>query len=146
MNYKKWLIEDLQALERHRFAVAQLKSELETLEAEFTAIKATSYDKMPGGGGTNSQEEKLLTTIAKKQELEADLMATTLHVEDMDRVLQSLSEVEREVLTRMYIRQERKAAEGLAEELGFEVAQIYRLKNQALHHMAQSRFGVGYRT
>ena len=69
MNYKKWLVEDLQNLERQRFAITQLKEELETVVAEYDAIKATNYDKMPSGSGTNVQEEKLLTAIAKKDEL-----------------------------------------------------------------------------
>ena len=52
MNYKKWLVEDLQNLERQRFAITQLREELETVVAEYDAIKATNYDKMPSGSGT----------------------------------------------------------------------------------------------
>ena len=44
MDYKKWLIEDLRDLERLRFSVAQMEGELETLDAEETAITYMSSD------------------------------------------------------------------------------------------------------
>lgn len=146
MNYKKWLIEDLQLLERHRFSIGQMKSELETLEAEFTAIKATNYNKMPSGSRDNVQEEKLLTNIAKRDELEKNLKATILHVNDMDKLLNELNEVERTILQRMFVKREKYAADNLANDLGYETARIYQLKNQALTHLAQLRYGVGYQT
>lgn len=146
MNYKKWLIEDLQLLERQRFSVEQMKSELETLEAEYSAIKVTNYNKMPSGSGDNIQEEKLLTNIAKRDELSANLKATTLHVEDMDRLLSQLPDDERRIVQRMFVKREKYAADNLAEELGYETAHIYRLKNQALTHLAQLRHGKGYQT
>lgn len=146
MNYRKWLIEDLQTLERYRSSIAQMTSEIETLRAEFTAIKATNYDKMPKASGDNIQEEKLLTNIAKRDELEANLKATVLHVEDMDRLLSMLSNDERRIVQRMFVKREKYAADNLANELGYETAHIYRLKNQALTHLAQLRHGKGYQT
>lgn len=146
MNYKKWLIEDLQLLERQRFSIEQIKSELETLEAEYSAIKVTNYNKMPSGSGDNIQEEKLLTNIAKRDELSANLKATTLHVEDMDRLLSQLNDTERAIVQRMFVKREKYAADNLANDLGYETARIYQLKNQALTHLAQLRHGKGYQT
>ena len=144
MNYKKWLIEDLQNLERHKFAVIQLKEELETAEAEYAAIKATNYDKIPGGSGDNIQEEKLLTAIAKKDELEANLKYTQKKVADMERLLDQLPSDERRIIEISVIRKDKYAADNLADELGYERAHIYRLKNRALMHLAQLRHGAAY--
>lgn len=144
MNYKKWLIEDLQNLERNEFSLLQMRCELETLEAEYAAIKATDFDKIPSHGSGNVQEEKLLTAIAKKQELETNLEATARHVEDMRRVLKNLPDDERRVVERMFVHREKYAADNLAEELGYETSQIYNIKNRALTHIAQMRFGKGY--
>ena len=146
MNYKKWLVEDLQLLERQRFSIGQMKSELATLEAEYSAIKVTNYNKMPSGSGDNIQEEKLLTNIAKRDELSANLKATTLHVEDMDRLLSQLNDTERAIVQRMFVKREKYAADNLANDLGYETARIYQLKNQALTHLAQLRHGKGYQT
>lgn len=146
MNYKKWLIEDLQNLERQKFAITQLQEELETVEAEYTAIKATNYDKMPGVSGDNVQEEKLLTAIAKKDELAANLKWTQKHVADMERLLGQLPDDERQIIQRTVINKEKYAAETLANELCYERSQIYRLKNKALMHLAQLRHGASYQT
>lgn len=144
MNYKKWLVEDLQNLERQRFAITQLQEELETVVAEYAAIKATNYDKMPSGSGTNVQEEKLLTAIAKKDELTKNLKYTRRHVADMDRLLNQLPDDERQIIERTVISREKYAAESLADELGYERRQIFNKKNMALNHLAQLRHGASY--
>lgn len=144
MNYRKWLMEDLQNLERYKFSVLQMQSELETLQATMTSIRATDWDKIPGGSGT--QQDKMLTAIAKKDELSANLEATSRFVEDMERLVSELPDDERRIVERMYIHREKYAVENLTAELGCETAHIYRLKNQALLHMAQMRYGKGFQT
>lgn len=145
MNYKKWLIEDLRDLERLRFSLGQIEAELETLDAEETAIRATDYDKIPGGSGVNTQEDRLLTVIAKRDELQANLTATKRHVADMDRLLAGLDADELRVIQVMYLPGEKYAVSRLTDELGYEAAQIYRLRERALARLAQMRHGAGYR-
>lgn len=146
MDYKKWLIEDLRDLERLRFSVAQMEGELETLDAEETAIRATDYDKNPGGSGSNTQEDRLLTTIAKRDELRANLEATRRRVADLDRLVSGLdNDDELRVVQVMFLSGERNAVSRLIEALGYEAAQIYRLKDRALKHLAQMRYGAGFR-
>lgn len=146
MDYKKWLTEDLRDLERLRFSVTQMENELETLEAEETAIRATDYDKIPGGSGSNTQEDRLLTAIAKRDELRANLEATRRRVADLDRLVSGLdNDDELRVVQVMFLSGERNAVSRLIEELGYEAAQIYRLKDRALKHLAQMRYGAGFR-
>lgn len=146
MDYKKWLTEDLRDLERLRFSVTQMENELETLDAEETAIRATDYDKIPGGSGSNTQEDRLLTAIAKRDELRANLEATRRRVADLDRLVSGLdNDDELRVVQVMFLSGERSAVSRLIEELGYEAAQIYRLKDRALKHLAQMRYGAGFR-
>lgn len=145
MNYKKWLLDDLRDLERLRFSIGQMEAELKTIAAESAAIRATSYDKLPGGSGMNAQEERLLNVLARKEELTANLRATRRRVADMDRLLLALPKEELRVVQVMLIYQEKGAVERLSEELGYEAAQIYRLKDRAITSLAQLRWGVGYR-
>lgn len=146
MDYKKWLTEDLRDLERLRFSVTQMENELETLDAEETAIRATDYDKIPGGSGSNTQEDRLLTAIAKRDELRANLEATRRRVADLDRLVSGLdNDDELRVVQVMFLSGERNAVSRLIEELGYEAAQIYRLKDRALKHLAQMRYGAGFR-
>ena len=144
MNYRKWLTEDLQNLERLRFAILQQTEELATIEAEMTAIKATDYDKIPGRG--NAQQDRYLTAVAKKDELQANLDLTRRKVADLDRLLAELPDDERLIVDRMFVHREKYAADNLSAELGYETAHIYRLKNQALAHLATLRHGAGFQT
>lgn len=146
MNYKKWLIEDLQNLNRDRFAITQLAESIKTVEAEFSAIRATDYDKVPGNAGGNIQEEKMLTAIAKLDELQANLEYTKKHVSDMDRLLDQLPDDERQIIERMVINQEKYGADTIAQDLGFERRQIYNKKNAALNHLARLRHGASFQT
>lgn len=145
MNHRKWLTDDLRDLERLRFSVGQMEAELATVEAEYAAVKATRFDKLPGAGGVNVQEERLLDALAKKDELRASLRATRRRVADLDRLLGGLPADERRVVEVMCCAGEKGAAGRLSEELGYEQAQIYRLKDRALTHLAQMRWGAGFR-
>ena len=138
MNYKKWLIEDLSELERLRFACGQIREELQTVRTEIDAIRA--------GGLSGERAEWLLDAGARMQDMERNLAATEKHVADMDRLLAGLPETERKVIEGMYVRPGQRAALDLAAALGYETAQIYRIKDRALGHLAQMRYGVGWRT
>lgn len=146
MNYRQWMIEDLKNLDKCRFAIKQMERELEENNAERTAIKATNYDKIPGSTGENTQEEKILTVIAKRAELEANLVATQLHVANMENLLNQLSDEERRIIQVMCIKHEKGGQDRLSEEFGYEKTQIYKMRNDALMHLAQLRWGKGYQT
>ena len=144
LTYKSIMENDLMKLNKWKFAVVQLTSELETIEAEYAAIKATNYDKMPTGSGENTQEEKLVTAIALKDQKEAELKLNKMRVADMERLLNQLPDDERRVIDRMVVNQEKYALEALSEELGYERTQLYRIKARALMHLAQLRHGAAY--
>ena len=142
MNYiKDWLIPDLKSLEAKRASLTHMKEEIQTLKLEAEAIKATDYDKVSVTGGGNHQEDMLITNIAKRQELEQNLVVTQKQVEELDALMSELERDERLILDRMFIHRERNAAESLAVSLGYEVRQVYRKKDDALHNMARRRFG-----
>lgn len=143
MNYKSWLIDDLRSLDALRFSIPSMEMELETIEAEYAAIRATDYDKIPGGSG-GGQEDHLLSAIARKDALQANLRATRAKVKHLEDLLNALPDDERRVLELMHVNREQHAVVRLCEELGYESAQIYRLKDRALLHLAQLRFGAGY--
>ena len=144
LTYKSILENDLMKLNKWKFAILQIQSELETLDAEYAAIKATNYDKMPAGSGDNLQEEKLVTAIAQKDQKEAELKLNQMRVADLERLLGQLTDDERRIIERMVINQEKYAADSLSDELGYERTQLYRLKNRALMHLAQLRHGAAY--
>ena len=144
ISCKEWLQRDLERLPYDRYSLQHQKDELEELEAEYTAIKATNYDKMPSGSGDNTQEEKLLSTIAKKTKLEAWINATERHVANMEALLSTLTEEDKIIIEKTVINRNKNAEDDVAEEIGIERRQVYNRKNAILHKLCQMRFGQGY--
>lgn len=144
LTYKNILESELGNLDEWKFSIYQIQSELETLNAEYVSIKATNFDKMPAGSGENLQEEKLVTSISKRDQKEAELKYTQMRVADLERLLEQLPDDERRVIERMSIKREKYAVDSLAGELGYESAQIYRIRNRALRRMVKLRHGAAY--
>lgn len=141
---RELVLNDLRRLNSDRFAVTQLQSELETIELEFTAIKATNYDKIPSGGNGNSQRDNLENAIAKKQHMETSLAATRAHVADMERLLSQLQPIDRKIIERLEVARGSYSTETVAEEIGLEVRQTLNRKRDAIEKLIQLRFGQGY--
>lgn len=144
ISCREWLQRDLERLPYDKFSLQHQKDELEELIAEYSAIKATNYDKMPTGSGDNTQEEKLLSTIAKKTKLQEWIRATELHVQNMENLLATLSVEDRDIIEKTVINRKKNAEEEVAEEIGIERRQVYNRKNAILHQLCQMRFGQGY--
>lgn len=138
------LISELERLPKDRFAVEQMKMELEEVKAEYAAIKATDYDKQPSGSGDNTQEEKMLTVIANKTKLEAWLKATQMHIDNLEHLLGTLQKDERDIIERTVINRKRNAEDEIAEDIGLEKRQIYNKKNTILHQLCKLKYGQGY--
>lgn len=144
ISCREWLQRDLERLPYDRYSLEHQKEELKEIEAEYTAIKATNYDKLPSGSGDNTQEEKLLSAIAKKTKLEAWIKATQKHIENMESLLGMLSEEDKLIIERTVINRKKNAEDDVAEEIGIERRQVYNRKNDILHQLCQMRFGQGY--
>lgn len=144
ITHRDILKNDLAKLNKWKFAISQMTEELETITAEYASIKATNYDKMPTGSGGNPQEEKLITVIARKDELTAKLRFTERKVADLERLLAQLPDDERRIIDCMEVGRESHAADRLADELGYESRQIFRKRNSALNHLCQLRYGAAY--
>ena len=144
ISCKEWLQRDLERLPYDKYSIEHQRAELQEIEAEYTAIKATNYDKMPSGSGDNTQEEKLLSAIAKKTKLQEWIHATELHVKNMEALLATLSEEDRVIVERTIINRQKNAEEDVAEEIGIERRQVYNRKSEIMHKLCQLRFGQGY--
>lgn len=143
ITYRDMMIRDLANLNRWKFAISQAVEELETLNAEFAAIKATDYDKMPAGSGENAQEEKLITAIAKKDQKEAELAFNRRRVADIERLLAQLPDEER-LAIEMTIISKDQPIDNVAADLGYEVRNVYRLRNNGLKRLCHLRHGASY--
>ena len=144
ITYKAIMQSDLGSLNQWKFAIIQLREELITIGAEYAAIKATNYDKMPAGSGENLQEEKLVSAIAKKGQKEKELELNERRVADIERLLAQLDDDERSIVDCMIINHDKYAADSLADTLGYERAHIYRIRDRALMKLCRLRYGAAY--
>ena len=137
MNYKKWLIEDLQELETLRFACESMRKDLGSIDAEISAIEA--------GGKDAEREEWLLDARARWMDISENLKATEMHVANMDRLLGQLPEDERTAVRCLYVDKQAGGLFEAMEQLHCEKTQVYRIKDRAIMRLARMRFGKGVR-
>lgn len=135
MNYKHWMIEDLQELETLRFACESLRRELKSIDAEIAAIE--------GGGRSGEREEWLLDARARWVDISENLKATEMHVENMDRLLGALPEDERTAVRCLFIEKQTGGLFDAMEQLHCEKTQVYRIKDRAVMRLARLRWGTG---
>ena len=142
--HREWLMSDLNKLQMDRRAVANMQTELQALELEYKALKATSYDKMPGASGNNSSQEKMELNLAKREEIDTCLRATKAHVIHMEILLDQLPEEDRDLIEKTVVLHSR-TIEQMAEQIGVEPRQVYNKRRAAIDNLLRLRFGQGYR-
>lgn len=141
MKYTDWIIPRLRDLENERAALQNIPERIRTLELAFAGLRAANTDGDVVSGGENHREDLLLANIAERDELKKNLEITRREVEQVDSALAKLSQDERLVLDRFYIHREHGHVDRLCEELGCEVANVYKIKNRALVQLARSLHG-----
>lgn len=132
-----FVVPRLRGLQEQKAALDNIPEEIEILEAQYTAIRAVSTDAEPVAGGTNHREDALIANILRREELAANLEITRRQVEQTEKILGQLQPNERRVLERFYVTGERYCVDRLCEELGYERAQIYRIKDSAVVSFAK---------
>lgn len=142
ITYRDLLVNDLQKMRNWQFSVEQMTEELRTLDEEYATIKATDYDKMPGGSGENIQEEKIITAISKRDQKRHELELTKLKLADMERLLDQLNDEERKIIQETVI--DRKSYYNVSHEQEVDISTISRRRNSALNKLCQLRHGAVY--
>lgn len=141
MNYKREVIERLRNLPAEQAAIINLQEQIANLESRFDSLRAAKTDGDPVSGGTNHREDDLINNIAERDERRADLAWTVNEVRIMERNLAALSPNEQLALRRFFINDEKYAADRIAEETGYERAQVYRIRESGLEHLARRLYG-----
>lgn len=128
-------IRRLRELPDRKALVENLPERIQELEHQYSFLKSSSYDKDPVSGGTNRRENALIYNIIERDRLKAAYEAAKIEVTTLERNLASLPKNERIALERFIINDERYAAERLSEDLGYERAQIYRIRDSAINNL-----------
>lgn len=141
-NWQYNAMQDLREYQAVKESLVSIPEELKALEIDMQLVRGTSYDKSPVQGGASGREDRLIDYIDKKGRLAENLRAATVRVRRIERGLEGLTDNERLVLHRFYISREHGHVDRLCQELGYETAQVYRIKDTALKRFTLSMFGV----
>lgn len=142
MNWNKISVERLREYKVRQEAVESIPAQITTLEMQYTAIRSAATDGMPVKGGTADREESLLSNIAMRDELTANLEIAKREVENTRKGLSALTDQERRVLELFFIDRPTNYISTLCEELGYEKTKIYQTKDAALRKFTKAVYGV----
>ena len=141
MNWKKEAADKLRNYTARQQAVNNITAELHRLACKAVSIRSATADGSPVQGGGSGREDAMLNNLCRRQELERQLKQVELWCSVVEGALAVLNEQERLVLDRFYIHPSKGNLERLCQELGAEVATVYRKRDAALHRFTIALFG-----
>jgi DNA-directed RNA polymerase specialized sigma subunit len=142
MKWKECAITDLRKYTGMQESLINIPEKIKVLEIRFKSVKSASSDATPVQGGGNHMEDAMLDNIVERDRLKILYQADLRLVKLIDRGLKSLSNEEKLVLNLFYINRTKHYLDELSKRLGYEQAQIYRIKNNALYKFTISMYGI----
>lgn len=143
MDWKIEATDKLKQYEAKRQALQSIPLEIAQIESTMTGIRSARTDNIVvRNSSENVRENMMLSCIVRKEELQRNLEQAGLWVESVNSALNVLSSEERKILDRMYIKQEKKAADRLSGELFVDLKTVYRWKDDALRKFTIALYGV----
>ena len=128
MNWKFEAVEKLRQYEAKKQSLKSIPEEVKRLESAMRSIRSATADGTPVAGGGSGREDRSLEQAQKWVAL-------------VEAGLEILSQDERLILERFYIRPEKGAADRLAGDLNLDVKTVYKRKDAALRHFTVSLYG-----
>lgn len=142
MDWKKCAANDLQRYESMAMGLVNLKDRIELIKNKLETVSSHSAQSVPMKGGGNIYEDRVTNLIVEKDRLEMNYAFDSQLCEMIERGLETLDETQRLTLTRFYINGEKRCAERLGLDLGYESSQIYRIRDRALHKFTLAMYGM----
>ena len=142
MDWKREAEQELKQYPGRCRALKNIKLRHQALKEEMVTLKGASTERIPVRGGASRMEDALVNNIVERQRLELTYKLAHKLVDLTKQGLDSLSQQERDILTRFYIEEGKYTADNLCEELHLERSRIYRLKDQALYNFTINMYGI----
>lgn len=142
MDWKREAADKLRKHEARKEALRSIPEEIRMYEEAFGSIRSAATDSTPVSGGGSTREDMMLSNIVRREELKVALKQARRAVAIVDRGLAALTEEERTILDRFYIRPAKGNVERLCGELKLEQSSVYRRRDAALHHFTIALYGI----
>lgn len=102
----------------------------------------SKYGISSGGGGSLSQEEIILNINAEIDLLEKNRQSNIDLIERMDRAMEGMSELEKDITLEIYGKKKRDGRiEALKKKYHYSQSQIYRIANDGIKHISLMMYG-----
>ena len=141
INWKKEAIEELKRLEDLKESIHHLNERIELTQNQLYNISAVQIGERVGGSGDG--DDVRLSKMVELEELKARKLITEKRVQLLQDCLDKLSEEQRLILNRFYIRHTNDYIEELEEVLYKSRTQIYQEKDRALRRLVRLLYGIG---
>ncbi|MBQ6018901.1 MAG: hypothetical protein IJL26_01860 [Clostridia bacterium] len=141
MNWKEEAKRELRNYAALKESLPNIRLRIESIEARMTSLKSMSSDTPVKGGGSQ-YEDRLLNCLVEKERLTATYKADKIRLHLIERGLAVLNETERAIVEEFAQNRPGRAVELLADRIGYERAQIYRLYDVALYRYTLAEYGI----
>ena len=141
INWKKEAIEELKRLEDLKESIHHLNERIELTQNQLYNISAVQIGERVGG--SDDGDDVRLSKMVELEELKARKLITEKRVQLLQDCLDKLSEEQRLILDRFYIRRTSDYIEELEEVLFKSRTQIYYEKDNALRRLVRLLYGIG---
>lgn len=141
MNWKNEAVEKLKQYIPRKLSLNNIPLEINRLESSMEGIRSTVSDGSLRKGSAGSQDDMYLSNMFHRGELERAMEQAASWVDMVEAALEILSDEERLILERFYMRPEKGAADRLAGDLRIDVKTVYRKKDDALRRFTIAMYG-----
>lgn len=142
MDWKKISIERLRDYKQKKESLLLLPEQIETLELNFTAIRAATADETSVKGSGNKRDDSLINNIVMREQLKMNLEIAKKEVEITERALSELTSEQQSVLLKFFINRSHGHIDALCDELCIEKSAVYKIKDEALRAFTLTCYGV----
>lgn len=142
MNWKEEAIDHLRKYDAMVQAVDTIPTELTRLEQLAQSLGGVRADLPRVKRSISPDNDRLLNSLVQKQELARSYENARLWVCATDKAMSVLTEEEKLILQRMYVRPKRGVVSDLCELLGVEQSSVYRKRDCALCRFTLALYGA----
>lgn len=142
MCWQQISIERLKDYKARKESLELIPEQIETLELNFTAIRAATMDESAVKGSGNKRDDALINNIAMREELKRNLEIAKREVKITESALSELTENEQIVLLKFFVNRSPKHVDILCEQLNMEKSSVYKIKDEALRRFTMACYGV----
>ena len=142
MNLRAQVVERLCSYELMCVAVKNLQDQIRWLKVHQEGIHTVRTDRVVVKFQPDRADERLVENLEQRRKLEIALENTRRWLQITDRALQMLSNEERIILQKLYIRKTAGALNELCQQLEMEKSSIYRKRDKALEKLVLALYGV----